>query len=422
MSLLLRRIISIATLAVLVSTATFAAQPTGPTAAARPVIVLIGGPDQGYPKGEHDYGEGVLKIERLIKYSPQFSTVDPVVKVFPFGFPKDLSEIADADVVVLYFGLDYGAGNLHPLDEPANFQAMERLMARGAGLVALHQSFTVSGKESRIPFATWLGAVRFGLADRTTEAARIEITGEPHPVARGLRAFDYHDEFYPTLTFSGEATVVPILTAKLHVQYRDGAPVFEEPPASRVIAWATERADGGRSFGFTGGHYLAAFDQPQIRTVLLNAILWAAKQDVPATGSTTNALPLLWGAVPSPGPQETLRPVLRQSDAVVERYSWGELQWFASRALGDSASTTLGRATIYPGQSNPLHRHPNCEEVLHVLEGRISQQVGDEKYELRAGDTVVVPQGVLHSTRNIGTSNAVVLIAYPTADRLTAGE
>lgn len=404
------------------ATLAFAAAPTYAEAAARPVIVLIGGPDQGYPKGEHDYIDGVLKMARLIKYSPQFSALDPIVKAYPLGFPKDLSAIADADVVVLYFGLNYKAGNAQLLDDPANFQAMQQLMARGAGLVALHQAFTVANKESRIPFAAWLGAVRFGMADRTTETARVEIAGGAHPVARGLHRFDDHDEFYPTLDFAPGTKIVPILTATLHVQYRNNAAVFEEPPASHVIAWAAERADGGRAFGFTGGHYLTCFDQPQIRTVLLNAILWTAKREVPAAGSSSNALPLAWGAAPSAGPQEVMRAVLLQSDAVVERQSWGELQWFASRALGNASAITVGRASILPGQANPVHRHPNSEEVLHLLQGRILQRVGDKAYEMSAGDTVVIPQGVPHNSRNIGTENAVMLISYPTADRLTIGE
>ena len=28
-----------------------------------------------------------------------------------------------------------------------------------------------------------------------------------------------------------------------------------------------------------------------------------------------------------------------------------------------------------PGGSNPAHRHPNCEEVLHVLEGDVEHYV-----------------------------------------------
>jgi hypothetical protein len=86
---------------------TTAAAPSGLT------IVLIGGDKQGYPQAEHDYPAGIVAIERLIKGSPQFQALNPVVKSFPTGFPSDLSQIADADVVVLYFGMSYGSPNGH---------------------------------------------------------------------------------------------------------------------------------------------------------------------------------------------------------------------------------------------------------------------------------------------------------------------
>ena len=254
-----------------------AALVVGQVVAATPpprlTIVLIGGDKQGYPQYEHDYPDGILAIERLIKGSPQLQALDPVIKAFPAGFPSDLSQIADADVVVLYFGVDYRPPRMtNPLENPARLAAMEQLMAKGAGLIALHQASTVADQTSPVPFADWLGAIRFGMADRTTEIAPIEVSGGTNPVANGLKAFDYLDEFYPTMTFSKTTKVTPILTAKVHIQTRNNKPVFEEPAADHIVAWAAERPNGGRSFGFTGVHYLATFDQPEIRTILLNAI------------------------------------------------------------------------------------------------------------------------------------------------------
>jgi hypothetical protein len=53
------------------------------------------------------------------------------------------------------------------------------------------------------------------------------------------------------------------------------------------VAWAVERADGGRGFGFTGGHWHWNWGHPMQRKLILNAIAWAAKADVPATGIET---------------------------------------------------------------------------------------------------------------------------------------
>jgi quercetin dioxygenase-like cupin family protein/type 1 glutamine amidotransferase len=394
------------------------ATPSGPT------LVLIGGDKQGYPRTEHDYPDGILAIERLIKGSPQLQALNPVIKAFPAGFPSDLSQIADADVVVVYFGMDYRPPRMtHPLEDPARRAAMERLMAKGAGLIALHQASTVPDRTSAVPFADWLGAVRFGMADRSTEIAPVRISGGANPVANGLKAFEYLDEFYPTVTFSTTTKVTPILTAKVHIQIRNNRPVFEEPPVDHVIAWAAERPNGGRSFGFTGAHYLATFDQPEIRTALLNAILWTAKRDVPPGGATTNAVTMRhYGGGRAAASAETQRVVLPRAQALVEPQPWGKLEWFASRALGNSNSMTVGLATISVGKSNPLHRHPNCDEVLHVIQGHIMHRVGDKEYEMRAGDTVTIPEGTLHSARNIGTEDALLSISFSTPDRISIGE
>jgi hypothetical protein len=60
-------------------------------------------------------------------------------------------------------------------------------MARGVGLISLHQSFTVPADSSDIPFAEWLGATRVGMVDRTSELTRVEISGASHAVGSGLR-------------------------------------------------------------------------------------------------------------------------------------------------------------------------------------------------------------------------------------------
>src|SRR2546422_698937 len=43
------------------------------------------------------------------------------------------------------------------------------------------------------------------------------------------------------------------------------------------VAWAAERPDGGRGFGFTGGHFHKNWGNDFQRKLVLNAILWTAK-------------------------------------------------------------------------------------------------------------------------------------------------
>jgi quercetin dioxygenase-like cupin family protein len=45
----------------------------------------------------------------------------------------------------------------------------------------------------------------------------------------------------------------------------------------------------------------------------------------------------------------------------------------------------------------PLHIHPNQDEFFYVLEGEYLYQVGDDKYQMKAGDTIFLPRGVPHA-------------------------
>jgi quercetin dioxygenase-like cupin family protein len=114
--------------------------------------------------------------------------------------------------------------------------------------------------------------------------------------------------------------------------------------------------------------------------------------------------------------------VVRRSAATTQAFPWGKLTWFASRALGNSAELTTGCCEIVPQAANPRHSHPNCEEVLHVLRGRIAHTLGDEEIVLEPGDTIAIPPRVPHNARNLGTEDAVLLISFSSADRQTQGE
>lgn len=112
----------------------------------------------------------------------------------------------------------------------------------------------------------------------------------------------------------------------------------------------------------------------------------------------------------------------RAADHDVEEMDWGRLVWMVSGRQGNSSTMTVGRCYIDPDQANPRHYHPNCDEVLHVLEGTIEHTLDDAVVVMNAGDTISIPQGVMHNARNIGSAQAVFVIAFSTADRQAVGE
>jgi mannose-6-phosphate isomerase-like protein (cupin superfamily) len=395
-------------------------------AAEQKTIVLIGGAKSEGP-ARHDYPNGVRLLKALLESSPEVRAAPIAVKAWPDGWPDAPDALADASTLVLYFDGE----NKHPLLDPARRERFEAAMRAGVGLVTLHQASTVPADDRAIDLARWLGAARYGLFDRTEELVRLE-PARVHPVARGLTPFTYFDEFYPTLREGGRGHREAVLQGSLHVQYRDSKPVIITEPSRRTIAWSFERESGGRAFGFTGAHFLAALDEPGVRRLLLNAILWTSGIEVPAQGVHVE-LPDA-ATVPAAQSAQTLADdgasagkaqvaiVTRPTENKVVQFPWGHLTWYASRELGNSQTMTVGEAVIRPDQQNPLHYHPNCDEVLHVVRGHILHRLGDRTAEMKAGDTVTIPTGVRHNARNIGTEDAVLAISFSSADRQVVNE
>lgn len=84
---------------------------------------------------------------------------------------------------------------------------------------------------------------------------------------------------------------------------------------------------------------------------------------------------------------------------------------------------TLGKCVIKPGCENPLHSHPNCSEILVVLQGTIMHLIEDgREKQLQEGDVITLPVNLPHKARNTGNVDAVLLIAFSSADRQTKGE
>ncbi|MBY8825242.1 ThuA domain-containing protein [Sphingomonas colocasiae] len=238
-------------------------------------IVLIGGRESHAP-GEHAHPDGIRVLKALIETSPDLRGVS--VDAYPEGWPDDPAALEHAATIIWYFD---GLAR-HPLNDPARREQFGRLMKKGVGLVTLHQSSTLSPDDRAIPLPAWLGAARYGMLNRTDELA--ELTPARHPTMQGVRPFRYKDEFYPTLRFdTGHGRSVPVLSGPLGIQFQSGKTVAIAPE-TRTVAWAYERDGGGRAFLFTGAHYLNAFDEPDLRRMLLNAIVWTAGMPVPRNG------------------------------------------------------------------------------------------------------------------------------------------
>jgi len=68
-----------------------------------------------------------------------------------------------------------------------------------------------------------------------------------------------------------------------------------------------------------------------------------------------------------------------------------------------------------PGWSLPPHSHANEAETIHVLSGELEVDVDGRPARLAAGDTIHVPQGARHATRNVGAGSVRRVVVFSPA-------
>jgi quercetin dioxygenase-like cupin family protein len=71
-----------------------------------------------------------------------------------------------------------------------------------------------------------------------------------------------------------------------------------------------------------------------------------------------------------------------------------------------------------PGKVHLLHRHPNAEQIMYVLEGSCLALSEGEPARLNEGDAVFIAQGEWHGVRNDTDRAAVALVIYAGAGTL----
>jgi quercetin dioxygenase-like cupin family protein len=72
-----------------------------------------------------------------------------------------------------------------------------------------------------------------------------------------------------------------------------------------------------------------------------------------------------------------------------------------------------------PQSGEPLrgpHQHSNFEECIYVLSGKGKTVADSGEYLLKAGDTLLIPPGEKHITRNTGSEPLLLLCFFPVGD------
>ena len=275
----------LAALLLVVPFGSFAANPSRAADSDKKIVLVAGNPSHG--PGDHEFNAGILLLSKCLK---EMGGVDPVV--VKGGWPKDESVFDGASSIVFF--MDGGGG--HPMIQKDRIdRVLKPLMDKGVGLVCMHYAVEVPKGKAGESFQDWIGGFyETGFSTNPHWVADVKNLPD-HPITRGVKPFAVRDEWYFNMRFRPEMKgVTPILAAKPDDETRKGVSasprgpyqhILEAKGRDEVLAWAVERPDGGRGFGFTGGHSHKNWGDPNFRKLVLNAILWTAKIDVPSTGA-----------------------------------------------------------------------------------------------------------------------------------------
>ena len=251
------------------------------------VVMIAGRPSHG--PGAHEHNAGVQLLAKCLAQAAA-DRVD--VKVHLNAEWPSAEELAKADSVLIYS--DGGGG--HPALSGDRLQQLGAQMKRGCGFVCLHYAVEVPKDKGGPEFRDWLGGY-FETHWSVNPHWTANFKEFPkHPISNGVKPFSTNDEWYYHMRFrEAMKGVTPILsdlppegTAKNKDGSHSGNPGVRASVLERKepqhVAWAVEREDGGRGFGFTGGHFHKGWGNDDQRKLVLNAIVWSAKAEVPEGG------------------------------------------------------------------------------------------------------------------------------------------
>lgn len=96
-------------------------------------------------------------------------------------------------------------------------------------------------------------------------------------------------------------------------------------------------------------------------------------------------------------------------ECVVEQLPWGPHEWLCTSSLTGARQLQVVRVTMPAGRCHAFHRHPEFEEALYVVDGRVEQWVGRTKRVLEAGALAHVPLNEVHGSYNVFTTPVTFL-------------
>lgn len=267
------------------------------------VLVVVG--PSNHPPGTHEVAAGGRLMGHCLEHLDNVSGISATVVD---RWPDNPERLSTVDSVVFI------GDTFPPQRMPETDRILEQLgtmMDRGCGIVCVHYATGLRNEDvaadGEHPLLHWMGGYFATRCEHHQSIARIYERAEvvpaapEHPVSRGWDTFVLHDEPYINNYFGADANrlaenVTALATSMLP----------PESPGREIVAWCVEREDGGRGFGIVMPHFYRSWKIDDLRTFILNGIVWTAGKEIPAEG-VVSPLPELSTFAP-----ESVEPKPRQ--------------------------------------------------------------------------------------------------------------
>lgn len=269
--------------------------PQEADAAQRNLVIIAGKPS--HPPRIHEFNAGVQLLTRCLKDVPGINATHVLN-----GWPDDESILESADAIVFY--MDGGHKHEVAQENGRRLKLIDELAAKGVGLGFMHYGVDIVPEVGGEEFLRWIGG-HYEAMWSCNPIWEPSFSGfAQHPVTRGVQPFMIRDEWYFNMRFVADIhgnepsqhhgmKFVPILVASPDDDVRDGPYVHPKGPHDHIqqnsgraeaMMWTVERPDGGRGFGFTGGHFHDNWGNDNFRKIVLNCLLWISKVEIPDGG------------------------------------------------------------------------------------------------------------------------------------------
>jgi len=159
-----------------------------------------------------------------------------------------------------------------PEDAKANFIAR---LKEGKGLVVLHHALCsyqhwpeytkIAGGQYYLDKTVVDGVEHPASTYKHDVDFKVHVADTNHPVTRGLKDYETHDETYHDFGVGKDSHPLP---------------ATDEPTSSKVIAWS-KTYEAARVVTIQSGHDHAGYENPNFQKILRQAIRWVAKRDEP---------------------------------------------------------------------------------------------------------------------------------------------